>query len=701
MAVAQTLTVTEVAGSQDIAANTSKVRILWKSKQSGPSYNSYTRTAYYWITTPDGVETKYSVSYTLPLETNQTILDKTITVTHKNDGSGSVSVRTWMDTDISAGVVELGPEKVTLETIPRVSGITSAADVVLGSACSVKWTPKSADFRYKLKFTLGDSYTTGVIHPNKTSTYTYSGYKIPLSFAEHITGGKTGTMTVELFTYSDSAGTKQVGAADSATFTVTVPDSSETQPTVTMTLSPVSSLPDAFDGLYIQGKSKVKAALTAKGKYDATIKSYSMKAEGVTYDADDDYTSAYLAQYGSIKIYGYAKDSRGHTGSVEKSITVIGYSRPQVLPVTGETDVVAARCDDNGNPTDNGTSLIIKAKRSYSKVTLGGVQRNFCKLQYRYKIEGGDYSNWVTILEADSLGSDEIVTGALLKGTLSTKSSYIVQVRAADDIGENTPVTITIPTDKVYMHRDGRRRSLTFGGYVEDDNTFAIAEDITFEAKGPIQAHGGGNIDILTLGKKITATAGAKVSLNNYQTPGNYYSPNADNSQYITDSPYTVGGFGMTVRQLQTTGYIRQELFYARTTWIRHFDGTDWSDWWRYLTTTVPETPATDYVIETGVSDGWTYKKWKGGTYELFGTFEITPSESTKHETLYRTNNMTIDVPFTISSAIVSGTAVGYYWITNGGKSGDSAITLRIMGDKEFSTTTAIEVRLMVVGTYE
>ena len=116
--------------------------------------------------------------------------------------------------------------------------------------------------------------------------------------------------------------------------------------------------------------------------------------------------------------------------------------------------------------------------------------------------------------------------------------------------------------------------------------------------------------------------------------------------------------------------------------------------------TTVPETASVDYVIETGSSDGWTYKKWKGGTYEMFGTFTVTPSESTLNSSLYRTNNMTIAIPFTIKSAYVSGTAVGHYWITNGGISGTAAITLRLMSDKTFSTTTAIEVRLMVVGTY-
>ena len=75
MAVSQELTVTEVAGSPSVATNTSKVRILWKSTQTGESRNEYTRTAYYYVSINGGTETKYTVSYTLPQNTTKTIVD--------------------------------------------------------------------------------------------------------------------------------------------------------------------------------------------------------------------------------------------------------------------------------------------------------------------------------------------------------------------------------------------------------------------------------------------------------------------------------------------------------------------------------------------------------------------------------------------------------------------------------------------------
>ena len=700
MAVTQTLTVTQVAGSQDVASNTSKVRIVWISTQTGQSYNNVTKTAYYWITTPDGVETKYSVSYTLPMGTAKTIVDKTITVTHKNDGTGTVSVRTWMPTGISAGDVELGPETLTLGKIERASTITVAADVTLGNACGVKWTPASANYRYKLKFSFGDwNYTTGAIHPNRTSAYNYIGYKIPHSVANQMPNTNTGTMKVTLYTYSDAEATVQVGKEDSTSFTVKVPNNDYTVPEVSMTLSPVNTLGAAFDGVYIQGKSKVQAKIKATGKYGATITEYRMAIGSDSYD--DPFVSDYLPHAGDVVVLGAAKDSRGYANFAQKTITVLAYSKPQILAASGESGVVAARCDAKGALSDSGTYLKIKAKRSYNLLKVEGVQKNFCKIQFRYKVNGGSYSGWTTILSSSSLGSDEVTTGALLGGALALDNSYTVQVQVIDDIGEYSRTTITVPTDKVYWHRDGARRAFAFGEYVLEDNSFAIAEDIDFVAKGRIDARGGGNVDCLKLGVRLTATAASPLSLNNVITPGSYYSPNAETSQYITNSPRgNAGGFGLRVREIQTSGYIRQEQYYGRTTWVRHWDGSVWSDWLRYLTTTVDETAATDYVIETGVVGGWTYKKWKGGTYEMFGTFEITPSASTQRDTLYRTDNMTIAAPFAISSAYVSGTVVGYYWITNGGITGDGKITLRLMGTRAFDTTTAIEVRLMVVGTY-
>jgi hypothetical protein len=471
MAVSQTLILTEVVGSPSVATNTSQVRILWQSTQTGDSRNDYTRTAKYWVAINGGAGTEYSVTYTLPRGTTKTILDTTITVPHKDDGSGTVTVATWMDTDISAGVVEKS-QTLTLTTIARASSIDSAANVTLGNACSVKWTPKSSAFRYKLKFSYGSwTYTTGAIHPNKTSAYTYSGYTIPLDVAKQIPDSRTGKMTVTLYTYSDSGATKQVGSGDSETFTVTVPDNNDTKPIVSMTLSPIGSLPDAFAGLYIQGLTRVKAIISATKRYQSSIDSYLLWADGAYYDLTNDYTSDYFASSGSKTIYGYATDKRGHTGETSQTINVIPYSNPRL------ENTSAVRCDKNGNASESGTYLKITAKRSYSMVVANNVQKNFCKIEYRCLRGGYPTTDWATILDSKSLSSDEITTGALLNGELSTQLTYVVHIRAIDDVGRYAETFITVPTETVYWHRDGERNALGLGKYNEKENAVDSAWD--------------------------------------------------------------------------------------------------------------------------------------------------------------------------------------------------------------------------------
>lgn len=484
MAVSQTLTVTEVVGSVNNTDNTSKVRILWKSTQTGESWNGYTRTAKYYISVNGAAEAEFSVNYTLPQSATVTILDTTITVTHKGDGSGTVRVRTWMDTSISAGVVEK-TQSVTLTTIPRASAITSALNKYLDTTCSVAWTPKATAFRYKLKFALGSwSYTTGAIHPNTTSSYTYSGYTLPLAVANQLPSAKSGTMTVTLYTYSDSGATTQVGSASSKTFTVTVPDNTSTKPSITMALTAVNSLGSKFSGLYIQGKSKVVATLSGSGKYSATISSYKMSTLGKDYTSSP-YQSDYLTTTGSVAVKGRATDSRGYYNEVSQNITVIPYSNPQILPASGESAIICARCDGSGKITGSGTYLKIKAKRSYSKVESGGTQKNFCTIRYRYKVENSDtFSSWATIL-AGSSTSDTIDSDPIANIVSSTTTAYVVQVGVIDDIGQSNYVQFNIPTDFVTVDIPEARRGkrIGIGRYAEetDEPGIDIGMDLYFD----------------------------------------------------------------------------------------------------------------------------------------------------------------------------------------------------------------------------
>lgn len=707
MAVSQSLTLTE----SDVKTlnNTSKVRILWQSTQTGESWNGYTRTAKYYVSINGEAEKEYSVSYTLPQNATATIVDTTLTVTHKGDGSGSVVVRTWMDTSISAGVVTQ-TKSLNLTTIPRASSIDSlsCATDYLSGTLTYKYTPKSASFynrcnitlnidgvytavktvnlgqkaasqqtatvtlssdelsiiynklpnttKGKLRFTLrtySDSgYSTQVgdfgykeitlTIPNDTTTqptmtmtlspvsdFTGGGgiyvkslskvkavftsgagkygasvvsYKLNVSgkdyedpftsdylgaegsvtvkgtitdsrgysrtytqtisvidyakpsldslscntiyfdgthtykytpanavfysrciVALNISGtytqirdiklgvksasqqtatvtlteselstiynkfpnGTQGTLRYTFRTYIDSSYSEQIGDAPYKEISLNIPDIDATKPTATLTVSPENSLASPFNTLYIKGKTKVKANLASgAGKYGASIKTYSVSIGAIK--GTPPLTSEYITSLADITVTGTVTDSRGFSRTYTETIKVIDHSSPRILPVTGESEVRAARCNASGLLDDNGTYLLIAAKRAYSKVEAAGVQKNYCKIQYRYKVEGGSYSDWVDILSRTA-ASDEIITGALLEGVLSTASTYRVQVRAIDDLGEAGTTNIFISTEKVYMHEAASRNSLGIGKYAEDDNVVDIAEDITTIIRGEVE----------------------------------------------------------------------------------------------------------------------------------------------------------------------------------------------------------------------
>lgn len=699
MAVSQTLSVTEVSGSVNTSTNTSQVRILWKSTQTGESWNGYKRTAKYYVSINGGAETEYTVSYTLPQSSTVTIVDTTLTITHKSNGSGNVRVRTWMDTSISAGVVEKS-QSLTLTTILRASTLTSAANKTLGTACSIKWTPLSKSFRYKLEFSLGSwSYTTAAIHPNTTSAYTYTRYTLPLTVANQLPSARTGTMTVTLYTYSDSEATTQIGSASSKTFTVTVPDNTSTKPTVSMTLAPASSLGTTFSSLYIQGKSKVKATISATGKYDAKISSYKMYVQG---KSNGTYESDYLTTPGTITIKGRATDSRGYYNEAEKDITVIPYSKPALLPASGESSIICARSDADGSLSESGTYLKIKARRSYSKVTSDGVQKNFCIIRYRVKEETTNtFSSWVTILAKTA--TSDVVNVTLSNVVPSAETAYFVQVGVVDDIGESAAVQFPIPSDSVVVDipEEHKGKRIGVGRYAEDSDEPGI------DVGMPIH---GGSVDNFTLGDRIIASSTAPIDLNDLKTPGNYYSPSADNSKYITNSPYTDGGFSLIVREMQSVSMIRQEMFYGRTNWQRHYNGStaSWSDWLRYLMTDEPTSTAVDFVTEIGVhtiddNSYWRYRKWKSGAVDLNGVFKVTPELDSTFSSIVRySKQIQIPLPFKVDTFQFVGTpATNYYLLTNAvintDSNGNNSVAFRLLRFIDFAGDST-SVRIIASG---
>lgn len=557
-------------------------KIEWSSTANNSANTSSVTASLYYKRNNTGFTTQGTGSFTININGQTTSASKHITITesdwvlaitatktvsHNDDGtksiaisaSGSIPNTTLSSTSCSS--------RVNLDSIARASTLTSAANKTLGTACSIKWTPLSKSFRYKLKFTLGGfTYTTEAIHPNTISAYTYTGYDLPIAdIAPKITGKPpTGTMTVELYTYSDSEAKTQVGSASSKTFTVTVPNNDDTKPSVGMSLTSVNSLGSKFSSLYIQGKCKVKATITGDGEYSANITSKVMYVDGKD---NGTLESAYLSKSGGVTVKGRVYDSRGYYNEAEEVITVIPYGKPSLLPADDESDIICARCDENGKLTESGTHLKIKAKRNYSPVIVDNVQKNFCQIRYRYKAEGGVYSSWMTALASDSMSSNVVESNALLNGALSVKTVYYIQLQAIDDIGEqSSTITIPIPTDNVYMHRAGSINSLGIGEYVDDENTVSLSESLTLRVRG-----GFASIGIIE-----------GSDLNDLIKPNNYIGFYSHSLTYLNCPLKEKAAFALEVINFGVDGQALQRLTVCSaeaTVYERQYFSSKWHDW--------------------------------------------------------------------------------------------------------------------------
>ena len=462
MAVSQSLSVTQVI--QDVSENTSKVRIRWTSTQTGESWSGYTRTAYYYVSINGGAETKYSVSYTLPKVSTKVVVDTTITVNHRADGTGSVKVRTWMDTQISAGVVEKS-QTLTLDTIPRATQHElSASSADMGAKVTISCPRAAGSFTHDLAYKIpGDEYYIAIDEGVGTS---YS-WTVP-DRASSIPNDTSVQMTVRCITKSGgtTVGTKY------AYITAKVPASVIPTISSVTTAETVSGLAAQF-GAYVQTKSKLKATITAAGAKGSTIKEYSSTFAGKTYTGRT-WTSDTLTTSGTLTIKTRVKDSRGRWSAYKNTtITVVEYSKPKIRSLT------VYRCNSAGKAADDGAYLALSY--DYRVASVGG--KNAAAVAVKYKQSTAtSYSN--TLLELSALSGNTTVKPA--SPTFSVDYTYNFQLTVEDWFGATAISVATLPSGKVILDIKANGLGLGLGKTAEQDGI-----DFGWDIVGRINSLGG------------------------------------------------------------------------------------------------------------------------------------------------------------------------------------------------------------------
>lgn len=588
MSVFQTLTLEQVG--QSIANNTSNVRIKWTSQQTGSSYNDAPGDkAYYYITINGGTRTDHTVAFTLPQNTTKTILDTTITVNHNPDGTGSVKVDTWMNTEISAGVITQ-TKTLTLDTIPRASAVSAPSTGTLGTALAITIDRKSTSFTDKLYYKVG-SKDAVLITSNAGDSYSWTP---PVSLASNAPNSTKLAVTLITNTYN---GNTYVGRSE-CVVELSIPTS--VAPTLSVALSDPYGVSATYGG-YVQLRSKIKVELTAAGSYGSTIKSYSIKVGNFYAATTSIGTTDYLPSSGKVYVVCSVTDSRGRTTTEKQPVTVLPYSAPTIL------DISAARCNQDGSANRAG---------AYGKVTFSAAitalsNKNTAAYKVQYRAHGAE--RWT---DAGSVANGNYSPANVsVVFAADTDTRYAVRVVATDKFESVESTIRDLPAAFILMDLAKSKKSVGVGRECDKDNTLQVGLYSHFEK--PVNQEVSSN-----------PWYGLNDGTNQWHLQA-LQSSNKLGLGLTWDNSLKIGTDGNVTLPANLTGK------YITGTWLQSTEATDLgkappyvcvfdANGWLYkrklseLFSDMGIPAQKDYVVERGTSSSWHYEKWNSGKLELW-----------------------------------------------------------------------------------
>ena len=335
------------------------------------------------------------------------------------------------------------------------SSITSATNITLGDASTIKFTPYTNSFYFKIKYSIGSwSHTTSAFKPTTANQeYTYNSYTIPISVADQITKSTTGTIAILLSTYSDSACTNLIGSS-SKNITATVP--SDIVPTISdLTLALVNSNSTINGwGVAVQGYTKINLKASASGSHGSTITSFTITGSlSATYTGTSlNYTSDILNISGSNKTFTVkAVDSRGRSSTTltTSPIQFYSYAKPTI------SSYFVERGSQDTTSVSAGVNWV-----GYS---VGGNNKYTATMYYK----AGDSTAWVKY--PTTLPKNSTSTLRISPDGFAEDMSYTFKIQVKDSIGSTVEQSMYVGVFDVFMDWRAGGKGLGIGMMAEND----------------------------------------------------------------------------------------------------------------------------------------------------------------------------------------------------------------------------------------
>ena len=108
------------------------------------------------------------------------------------------------------------------------------------------------------------------------------------------------------------------------------------------------------------------------------------------------------------------------------------------------------------------------------------------------------------------------------------------------------------------------------------------------------------------------------------------------------------------------------------------------------------------WVVDSGTTDGWHWKKYTDGTWEAWTMKSYTPASSTQGGNMWYSDTKYCDLPFATTDAISHGmTNYSFcYTLMHGYDNQNNRISFRICRNAGAVPTSSMSVRLWANGTY-
>ena len=552
--------------STDKVANTSRVRVRLALLNTYYTFTGYSLSAYVDI---NNNRLTWSGSPSM-LSNNSVIelIDRTITVTHNDDGSKVIGFIAHLQGGggYSPNNLDIGSNAFQLTKLDRASTI-SPVNATIGATISIPINKANQRYVHSLRFEwYGKAYN--LFDKNSASIFSV---KLSNNLANDLQGNTSGSGKLILSTYDGNT----FVASYETTITLSVPtENSEFKPiyrgiTLAEGNQTVKNALTLNNTTFIQTLSQIQIlGINAEAQQGASISSIVATIEETQSTVDSvGGMFAPINKSGEVTIKSYVVDSRGAKSDTRRDkITILPYFAPSLTFDITRTGT-------------NSDTLVVNRTAAIAPLRVDNVQKNTFELTF--KVDNAT-NNGAASMTSSTI-SELVNSNANLSGTFQPTRSYTVLGILSDKF-TRTEFSFVVSTEAVVMSYDKVGR-VGIGKVANDtikERSLDVAKDVyvgeDLYVKGVKYVAPTNHFDLVpATGVSLNYTKG---DIDAVKWAGLF---GATTLAHLPDKTGLVGASSDNYLRVikVSANNIFQELTDRNgvASWVRNFDGSKWSDW--------------------------------------------------------------------------------------------------------------------------